>query len=47
LKLFAVRYVFLGAAFSKAKNLPVSLDFADAIGYEEKIQRCEFAEAVK
>jgi hypothetical protein len=23
------------------------LDFGDAIGYDEKIQRCEFAEAVK
>jgi hypothetical protein len=35
-------------AFSKpAKNLPVSLDFGDLIGYDEKIQRCDFAEAVK
>jgi hypothetical protein len=42
-----MRYVFLGAAFSKAKNLPVSLDFGEAIGYDEKIQCCEFAEAVK
>jgi hypothetical protein len=33
--------------FSERTNLPVSLDFADAIGYDEKIQRCEFAEAVK
>jgi hypothetical protein len=34
--------------FSKqAKNLPVRLDFGNAIGYDEKIPQREFAEEVK